>query len=186
MDLRPSDGKIIENYIKKLLENEISKEKIKELIKECMDESSTHNLIDDRNIYFCSYIDEKSDLRIGLFKRKDYFNSIKILNYNYSYNVYTGIDSIYEGIYCISNDPGHNERWLDNGEGFDDNSHTANCIMDCCLGNFDKFRQIWRRDNNITTSYDSAYTSNEEMTAVRDYITNNISKFYSSGITKKA
>ncbi len=183
MDLRPSDGKIIESYIDKLFEEKISKDKIKELIQECMRDVAFDNKIDAKNIYVCSYLDENNDSRIGLFIRKDFFNSIAILNYNYSYSVYSGIDSIYEGIFCISNDPSHSERWFQKGEGFDDGSHIANCTMEHCLGNFDKFRQIWRKDNNITSSYDAAYTTSQEMTAVRDYIGNNIDRLYA---TKKA
>ena len=170
MSFNPSDGKMIEYYIKEAVKKETSDDRIRKLIKEVLHDMIPNNIIDARNIYVCVYFDEGNDKRIGLFNRKDIFHLIRNVNYTYSYNVYTDMLSGYVGIYSISNSPMHNERWLDVGEGFDDGSYVVNCQMEKCLGNFDKFRQLWRKDNNITTPYDASTTTMEEMTTIRDYI----------------
>lgn len=170
MSFSPNDGKMIEYYIKEEVKKETSDDRIKNLIKEILRDMTLNNGVNVKNIYVCTYIDERNDRRIGLFNRKDIFHPIKNVNYSYSYSVYTDTLSGYVGIYSISNNPMHNERWLDVGEGFDDGSYVVNCKMEKCLGNFDKFRQLWREDNNITTPYDASTATREEMTTIRDYI----------------
>ena len=170
MALGPNDGKVIEYYIKETVKREISDDRIKKIVEDCLKDMNPTNTIDAKNIYLCSYIDENNNRRVGFFKREDVFHSLKGLNYNYYYNIYTGIDSNYVGIFSVSTDPTHKERWMDYGEELLDGKYIVNCKMKGCLGNFDKFRQRWRKENNISSPYDASVTNMEELTMIRDYM----------------
>lgn len=176
MLLGQNDEKMIEHYIKEEVKKETSYDKIKKIIQECFKEIVPSDNVNAKDLYVCSYIDENNDKRIGLFKREDMIHSVRLLDYNYYYSIYKDTISNYVGIYSMSNDPNHHDGWLDIGDSFDNGKYIVNIKMEQCLGNFDKFRQIWRKENNISTPYDASVTTMVEITTVRDYIEKNISK----------